>query len=261
MKKKLIIVLVCSAVAVLLVAAMIVAAMMMYSEQPAVVVADSVSGAVEGLLAREELRPVAKMLTQGSLGLKAKTVQGVGADGSTSALLGSMDISGKVYFSSDALMLSQLSVAMQDKILAKNAELYLSDDIIYIKEDGFLHDGKGQGYALELNGLKKQLEESILNPAHTPKSDYALDKDTFELACQLADYLDQLDLEKLTEDSQELLEAMTKDLYDIMLRHVTVEERTEEVKFIDGSKECRILSLSLSESDSIAMLSDMVEYL
>lgn len=260
MKKKHILILVSSIATVLVIAAIVVAGVMVYADQPENVVADSLTGAVEGLMERDELRPVANMLTQGSLTVNVNSVKRNYGNGKSSDVLGGMSGSGKVYFSSDALMLEDVNIIQDKKSVIKNADLYLSDSLIYLKEENFLHDADEHGYALKLHGLREQLEQSILNP--TSKSEYALEsKELFDEVCRIADYLDTLDVDELSEDVQDLYNDLLMDLYDIVLRHVTLDEYTKNVKFDNGTQECRVLTMRLTDRDSYAMLIDIVEYL
>lgn len=252
-KKKLIPIIVA---AVLLVAILVAVGVLIYLNTPKNVAARAVTGVLEDVGEREEIRPLLNMFTEGSLKVSVEKLTEEREIGKDSDLLGGMTASGRIYFSADknAIMLKDLQVQEGSKSLL-TGDAYVSDSLIYVKENEIL-DG---AYGIKLSNLREQLEKSIFAPR--AKTSYSLDEDVYNTLLEVCDVLEDLDLEELSEDAIDLLEDVIEDIYNIVMDHVEIDSDTKEVRFDGIKKKVRVLTISLSEDEIPSMCIDILDYL
>ena len=232
-----------------------------YNNQPENVATSAISEAVEDLLEREEIAPLANMLKGGSLEISAEVDPeklGLGLFGNDALKAG-----GKMYFSEDAFMLEKLSVEYGDVKLSGDA--YVGEDIIYVTNKDIL----GGTYGI----IRGKMASAFKNSEFAEL--LALDEDGAKLITQILEDYDNgkdkdliKDLEKYIEKYLDVAVKAFKDNADFETENDTVKVNGEKINArvvevtIDGKTIAAIadaLSDELKEDDKLRDLVD--EYL
>lgn len=217
-----------------------------YLNKPEVVAANAISGFVEDFVEREEIAPIANMLKKGSLEFSLSKINKGDMN-----YLEDMSVDGKMYFSSKAFMLEDVNVKVRD--LKVSADMYVSEDLIYIQEDEILDEA----YGIEVENFASNLEDSIF--AYGSGSDYAIpDKDLYEAIIEAME--DPISAKEMRKDVKKITKAYGKDIYKIVCEHAEFESEKDEVR-IGGSKEkVRVVTVTIDEKAMANIVADVYDY-
>ena len=171
-----------------------------YNNSPKTVAIKAIENAIEATLEREEVQPLYNMLKGGSLSFNVSKIEEDGDD-----LLEGGSISGKLYFSQDALMLDDFKSDAYG--IDVSGKIYLSDEMFYVSEDEYL----GGAYGFEFDKLAKDFADSIF--AYGSDSVYAIEDE--EIYEAIIEALEKLDNEKIKKDSEKLLKKLLGELWKI----------------------------------------------
>ena len=127
---------------------------------PKTVTAKAVADVVEDVLAREELEPIYKTLTGGSVQFSLDSAK---LENGENSFENSVTIAGKTYFNKKAFMLSNFEYKVSDDSFSGNA--YISNEEIYFEENKILKDVYGGEFAT----LADDLANSIFAPNSSSK--------------------------------------------------------------------------------------------
>ena len=113
---------------------------------PKTIVRNSFGDVVEGLSERDEIAPIVKVFTKGSITVDASVDMGEDA---------SMKMGGKVYFSDEDIYFENLNVKADD--IKLDADVYIGQDYMYVTNDKILGGTYGVVYEDILDNLKKSI--------------------------------------------------------------------------------------------------------
>ena len=218
-----------------------------YNNAPQNVAARAVGEAVEDLFEREEVKPVVKMLSGGSLEWSVGDITS-----ETQGVLFSGDISGKAYFAKNELMLKDVNVEYED--ISVSGELYLSDDMIYISESEIL-DG---AYGVKFSEFVRDLENSIF--AYGSGSEYAIDdEDTYDSIIEFFESVE--DSERMQKDAEKLVKKHGKKMWKIVADNVQFETENDKLRLNGEKTNVRVISI-IADGHAISnIVADLYEYL
>ncbi len=214
---------------------------------PKVVTANAISSMIEDVFAREEIEPVYNMLKGGSLEMQVSEVKEKDVD-----LLNGTSCSGKVYFSKDALMFEDLK--MQYGNFKIDADLYLSQDTVYISEEEIL-DG---AYGIKMDTLAEDLEDSIF--AYGSGSKYSIpDKELYET---LVEGLEgATNSKKATKDAKKILKKYLKKAVKIINKNVEYSSEGEKESLNGDKKNVRVITVTMDEEALSDIIYEFYEFL
>lgn len=218
-----------------------------YNNMPENVAARAVSGAVEDIFERDEIEPICKMLTGGSLSLSVGEIssdtEGVLFDGS---------ISGKIYFSKNALMLKDARFEYED--ISVSGDAYVSDEMLYISESEILEGA----YGVRFEDFARDLENSIF--AYGSDSDYAFEDQ--EMYDRIIEYFEDFESsEDMEKDAEKLLKKHGKELWKIVCDNVEFEVETDNVRLNGEKKSVRVISIIVDGHAMSNIIADVYDYL
>ena len=178
------------------------------ANSPKIVMANAISGVVEDVLERDEIKPIYDMVKHGSLEASISSWNENGYN-----YLEGQAYSGKIYFSKDALMLEDVSVRIDS--FEVNGSAYISSDVLYIAEDEIL----GDAYGVKLADLGTELDNSIF--AYNSGSKYSLgnvmESDDYD---QLIESLEgSKSSKKMTKDAKKIAKTYSKNFAKIVGNH------------------------------------------
>lgn len=216
---------------------------------PERVAANALSNAFEDLAERNELAPLTKILSGGSVALSIED------DGlyELMGVEGDCEIGGKLYFSEDAFMLDELLISLDDKSLS--GSLYFSEDLIYVTNEEIL-DGS---WGIKRGELVENWEDSLFAP--DSDSDVALDEDTFALVGEVLKALDEEVDKELMKDMEKLAERYTKKAWKLICEHATFESDTESVRLNGERKNARVITITVDGEATAAIMEEMCNYI
>ncbi len=185
---------------------------------------------------REEIEPLIDILYKGSAEFSVDVSTDDGND---------IEAEGKIYFGKDKIYAENVRA----NILGYNirGELYISDKLAYVCEDGIL----GGAYALEAGTACSALEASALSP--DSGSEYALDEDTYAMLSRIARELDG--------EEDESLENIVSDLTDMIKRHAVFSSERRELELYGKSRKVRVTDITLSGEAAASLLLELYSYL
>ena len=128
---------------------LIASAVLYYSPQATAI--NAVVGATKDFAKRDEISPLYQMLKEGSLEFSASEVKQ-----NDENLLEDSSLSGKIYFSKDAMMYENINIKLSN-LLDISGNMYFSNDLIYIEEDTILNGA----YGMKPKNFVSDLENSI----------------------------------------------------------------------------------------------------
>ena len=229
-----------------------VAGLAFYLNQPKVAIANALGGVIEDFGERDEIAPLTKIFTKGSVEFSASEFTNDGE-----AVLGeNFEAKGKLYFSS-----SKNTMAIDNFYLNLNGnawggELYLSPDKSYIKETEKLDASIG----LVKGELAEDFEDSIF--AYDSESDYAIDdEETYDTVIQILKYLDELDDEKMAKDAKKIAKKYFKELWSIICDHARVGMGIKKVQLNDGTTYAKIIQVKLDSEIIANVMEDFYAFL
>ena len=218
------------------------------ANQPEIVAANALKGALTDIFERQELKAINKTLTQGSV-----TVSVDGVKCGEEDLMDGMKVSGKVYFSEakKAVMIEDLVIKDDEHKI--QGTVYVSEDMVFISEEEII---KG-AYGAKFNDLADDLADSIF--AYGSGSEYAIpDKETYET---IINVLEGINNEKMQKDAEKVLEELEKEAIKAMKKNFEFTSENEEVR-IDGNREkVRVVSIIIDGEDLSAAIEDYYDFL
>lgn len=208
----------------------------------------SIQNFAEGLMEREEISPIIKTLSGGSV--EASLDKIVDTEYSEN-LLEDTFISGKIYFSKNAIMLSDFNSKIYGTKIA--GDLYVSEDVIYVNEENIL---KG-AYGVQLSTLTEDLKESIFAP--DSNSNYAIDEEIFD---QIIEALESANnAENIEKDLEKLLKTVIQDVIDIIFENAEVESKTASIRLNGEKTKVRQIVIVIDADAMQSIIHDVYDYL
>ena len=252
MKTKLLIIL--AAILVIAIGGTVVGASI--ANSPENVAASSIASIFTDFLAREEIKPLCDTLTQGSIGFSVDSVKPEAEEGeSVVDYLKDSSVSGKLYFSKEALMLSDFEAKFKDIKFA--GDVYVSENLIYVNEENVLEGA----YGVEIKSFAEDLADSIFAPDSNSK--YALDEDTYDQIIEMLDALSESseNNEAMQKDAEKLFEKLFKDLWDIVADNAEIESESEEIRLGGEKTKVRLITIVINDKAMENIINDVYDYL
>lgn len=221
-----------------------VMAVLVVDNNPANVVKEALLSTFDDVWERQELKTAYRMTQRGSLQIEANSPIMPVAEGEGGAL------SGKLYFSKDALMIEGLKVGGEEPVLS--GDIYLSQDMLYLKEDKMLEGAFG----VQLSELADELRNSIF--AYDSGSALALDEDTFN---ELMDLIETIDEQNLAQEARSLLNQYTKKLWQLLCEHAEFVSEKAEVAFDEQKETVRVVTVTLDGEGLAQIIEQFYEYM
>lgn len=219
-----------------------------YNNTPEVLARNAILGMFQDLIQRDEINPLYNMVTQGSLEVSMSEFQEDGED-----LLDNTALSGKLYFSKKALMLENADVKLFGGDFHASGNIYISDELIYIKEDHIL----GGAYGISPQELSGDLKNSIFAP--DSGSEYAFpDEEIFDAITETSD---SANLEEMKKDAEELLKKYIKQVWKIICDDAEFDSETTDVRLNGEKKSARVVTIDVDADAMADMLRDAYDFL
>ena len=217
---------------------------------PKIVMANAITGVVEDVVERDEIKPIYNMLKKGSLEASISSWQEDGYN-----YLEGQSYSGKIYFSKDALMLENVSVKIDN--FQVNGSAYISSDLFYVEEDKIL----GDAYGVKMDEIAKDLDDSIF--AYDSSSKYSLknvmDEDTYEQL--LESFEGSKNSKKMSKDAQKIAKRYSKKIAKIVGKHAEFDSQGKAEKLNSGKKNVRQVTMKIDGDAMAAIVEDVYTFL
>ncbi|MBQ3507010.1 MAG: hypothetical protein IJA91_00550 [Clostridia bacterium] len=216
---------------------------------PENVAARALSGALEELEKRDEIAPLTKILSGGSVTLSIE-------DDGLYELMGTeddMELGGKIYFSEDAVMMDELLIKMGDQSLS--GSIYFSEDKIYVENEEILNGAWG----LERGDLADTWADSLFDP--DSDSEVAMDKESFDMIYELFKALDENVDKELQKDLEKVIERYQKQAWKLVRKYAEFDSVTDEIRLNGQRKDVRLITVTLDSKAVAAMVEDMCNYI
>lgn len=243
MSKKLLIIL----ASVLVVVTGAITAVITVSNAPSNVLARAVTDFTEDILERDEIVPIIKTLKNGSVELAFTGIKKEDEDSYDT----SRQIKGKVNFSKDAILLSDVNIKQDKNSIV--GELYLSKDYFYINEEKIL---KGT-YGIEYSDAENQLNNSIFAPQS--KSDYALEQSAFDALVSVINYYEIYD--DISKDMKKIAKKLGKKLWGIIVDNADISKKNTDMRINGDKNKVRLIELTIDADALENIFLDAVDYL
>ena len=219
-----------------------------YNNTPEFVARNAILGMFQDLIKRDEINPLYNMITQGSLEASVSEFTEDGED-----LLEDTSIAGKLYFSKEAFMLENADVKLFGGDFHASGDIYLSDELIYIKEDHIL----GGAYGITPKELSADLRSSIFAP--DSGSEYAIpDEEVFDAITETSD---SADLDAMKKDAEKLLKKYIKQAWKIICDDAEFDSETTDVRLNGEKKTVRVVTIDVDTDAMASMLRDAYDFL
>ena len=219
-----------------------------YNNTPEVVARNAILGMFQDLIKRDEINPLYNMITQGSLEASVSEFTEDGED-----LLEDTSIAGKLYFSKEAFMLENADVKLFGGDFHASGDIYLSNELIYIKEDHIL----GGAYGITPKELSADLRSSIFAP--DSGSEYAIpDEEVFDAITETSD---SADLDAMKKDAEKLLKKYIKQAWKIICDDAEFDSETTDVRLNGEKKTVRVVTIDVDADAMASMLRDAYDFL
>ncbi len=216
---------------------------------PENVAARALSGALEELEKRDEIAPLTKILSGGSVALSIEDdglYELMGAEGD-------VELGGKIYFSEDAVMMDDLLIKMDDQSLS--GSIYFSEDKIYVENDEILNGAWG----LERGELADSWANSLFDP--DSDSDMAMDEETFDMIYEIFKALDENVDKELLKDLEKVIERYQKQAWKLICKYAEFDSKTDEIRMNGQRKDVRLITITLDSEAVAAIVEDMCNYI
>ena len=204
----------------------------------------AISGFANDLAEREEIAPITQMLEKGSLDVSFQDLKYNGEK------IEAPSISGKMYFSKDAFMLTDASVKY-DEFALNNGEIYMSKDVVYVSEQKIL----GGAYGADLDTIAQDFADSIFAP---DESNYSLDEETFEIVMSVLTAIEQR--EEVSEDLKKLTEKVYKDIWEIVVTHAEITSENTNERIGGQRTNVRMVSIVIDDEALALIVEDVYNY-
>ncbi len=217
-----------------------------YGNLPQNVAATAIFNAIDDFGDRDEIKPIVKTLTKGSFEFALNELKSGEED-----ILEDGALSGKMYFSKDALMLENFEFKAGE--FGLSGDIYLSEDLLYVSEDEILKNA----YGVKFKDIVDDLEDSIF--AYGSGSEYAIpDEQAYE---NLISALNALNDEKMHKDAEKIGEKLYKKMWKIACDNFEFESEKDEIK-VGGSREkVRVISIVIEGEALAEAISEFYDYL
>lgn len=217
-----------------------------YFNQPEIASAQALVGVIDDFADRDEIAPLTKVLSKGSIEFSATEFT---SDGD--AVLGEdFEAKGKLYFSSSksAFMIEDLYLNYNDTTWGGN--MYISPDKSYIKETEKLDINVG----LVKGEVADDFADSVF--AYGSDSDYEIyDEDAYNTIIEILEYWDDLENEKMAKDAKKIAKKYFKELWKIVCEYADINMRVAKVELNDGEKYAKVITINI-DSETIADVMD-----
>lgn len=241
--KKLIII----AVAAVLVLSGALAGVIAFLNTPERVAARALTGVLEDLEKREELAPLSKVLTKGSISFKAD------GDALEELMGDDFSVEGKLYFNETAAMLDDLSIRYGSMKLTGG--MYFDEDRFYVKNSEIL-DG---AWGIQRGTLEKEWKDSVFAP--NSGSEVELEEDIFNVISEVLSALDEEMDKELIKDMEKFTNRYGKKAWALFCEYAEFESETDDVRINKERKNARVITITLDGDAIAAMVEEMVEYI
>ncbi len=223
----------------------------LYFTSPEYVLIHSVTDVVDDLGKREEFEPFVGVLTEGSLEFRF-----IGTEDVKLSKNAGEEISGKLYFAEDAVMLDDFSWKLDTKNapdLTMNA--YMDAQRAYITNEEIL----GGTYGVERGNLANQWEKSMFAFG---KSEYSVktqeESDKIKRLFEILDEKEQT--EQISKDASKLLKQYAKDFYRLLCENGELtSEYKDRVKVGNERISARVLTLTVDNEELAVALETLYD--
>ncbi len=219
-----------------------------YERAPQNVIAGTVRGFYEDVLDREEIRPVHNVLTQGSVFAKMDECRYTynGSD-----LMANTSFSGKLYFDDVAVMVEDAALEMEGIVLA--ADLYVSDEMLFVSEDKMFEDA----YGIVYKTVAEEFRRSIF--AYGSGSDYAIqDKEIYDMILNI---LESLGNEDMKTEGKALIKEHAKPIFEIFLDNLLIKSKNDEIRIGKEKQKVRVVTIEADGEALARIVRDLYDYL
>lgn len=210
---------------------------------PEYVLSNALSNAVEEFIEREDISNLVDVFEQGSIDFSYEADY-------------NFEAGGKVYFGLKDYKLFVENAYVEDGTstdgISTSANLYLSDEMIYVENDEYL-DG---AYGIKLKKIAKQFENSIFYE----DSDYSFPEEVSEMLVDILEYYED-DFKDLEKDLTKLYKDYTKKLGKLIKEYGEFESENKKVSLNTGKSEKRVVTLELDEKAIASILEELMEYI
>lgn len=213
---------------------------------PEYVLSNAITGAIEDLFERDDLSNIIEILEQGSVALEYKEEDYI-------------SFGGKVYF---GLEKSKLYIENANLTLnnfyedgsnySLSANMYLSEDMMYIENDKYL-DG---AYGIKFKKLAEQFTDSIFYE----DSEFSIPKESRDMIENLLEYYEN-EYQDLQKDSEKLVKKYLKQAGKAIKKHGEFDSKTKNVSLNDDRSKKRVVTLKLDEDAIASIVEDLIEYI
>lgn len=212
---------------------------------PEYVLATSITEAVEDVFERDDISTIIDVLEQGSVAVDCEIED-------------YFEFGGKMYF---GLEKSKLYIENANLTLnnfyedgsnySLSANMYLSEDMMYIENDKYL-DG---AYGIKLKNLSEQFRNSILYE----DSEFSVPKEYRDMIENLLDYYEN-EYQDLQKDSEKLIKKYLKQAGKAIKKHGEFDSETKNVSLNDERSKKRVVTLKLDEDAIASIVEDLIDY-
>lgn len=195
---------------------------------------------VTNILERQEIKPLVDVFTRGSLEFETKNPNDV-----------SDYVSGKFYFSKDAIMLDNFELSIDDNDIIANA--YISKDEIYFGEEEILE----RRFGFNFDTFLDDLNNSIFMPGSG--STYELDEEAYEMITEI--FENKGKNKELEKDTQALVDEVITEIGQIFFENVIISSESDEIR-INGERESvRIIEIVVNHDVIEELIYSIYDYL
>lgn len=216
------------------------------ANNPSYVASRAIAGFAEDFLERDEFEDVKKVLNGGSIQM---ALNGIEADGED--MFEGNSIEGKIYFSKDAISLTNVGVKFAEADLDFELDLYASKNEVYI------NDHVQGAYGVKYSTIVEEFSNSIFSPdANTA---YSLDETTYERVNSILEAVENS--ESIKKDAKKLAKKVLKDAWEIIIDNAEISSENSDVRLQGERKNVRLVTITLTSSAMSAIVEDFYDYL
>ena len=223
-----------------------------YFTSPEVVAAKAITKFAEDFAKRDDVSTLVNIVDGGSVEASVSSIlwkYGLPWE-SEELLQDGAALSGKIYFSDNAVMLEKIKLGNKENSISLNA--YLSDKLFYVKEDNIL---KG-AYGAEYDTLAENFKNSIF--AYESGSDYAItDKEAYD---SIIKYLDNPISNEMKDEVEKIAKTYTKEIYKIIRENAVFESNNKEIEIGDDVFTAKVISIIITEENIEKSLREIYDY-
>lgn len=217
---------------------------------PRRVVERSLTGVVENVMKRDEMKPIVGILTEGSVQLKVNTTE---SDHNIFDIPQGIDMSGKLFISKDGVMLQNMQFYYDGVQLAGDA--YMGEDSIYVKNDDVLNGiwGVVRGSASE------EFQNSVF--AYGSGSPYAMDEYSYKHYLNMLEAYDEKADIELRKDIEQISKRYVKDVWDIVCSHAEFESDNDKLRIGGERISVRVITVTVDTHAMAGIVEEVYDYI